>query len=133
MFVCSNFALQIVEIEKGLRPPVIKVGDLTTIRDFTDVRDMVRGYWLSLEHGEPGDVYNITSGNGKVIGDILDELLALSGVEVEIEREPDRMRPSDVPRLIGDFSKFNAVSGWEPIIPFDRTLSDILEFWRERV
>ncbi|MCP4229881.1 MAG: GDP-mannose 4,6-dehydratase [bacterium] len=133
VFVCSNFALQIVEIEKGLRPPVINVGDLTTIRDFTDVRDMVRGYWLSLEHCEPGDVYNITSGNGLVIGDILETLIGLSDVEISIEQDAERMRPSDVPRLIGDYSKFNAVSGWEPVIPFEQTLSDILEFWRERV
>ena len=133
VFVCSNFALQIVEVEKGLRPPVIHVGDLTTIRDFTDVRDMVRGYWLSLKHCEPGEVYNITSGNGLVIGDILDMLLGLSDVEITTENDPERMRPSDVPRLIGDYSKFKAISGWEPTIPFDKTLADILEFWRERV
>jgi GDP-4-dehydro-6-deoxy-D-mannose reductase len=133
VFVCSNFAAQIVEMERELRAPIVKVGDLTAIRDFTDVRDMVRAYWLGLEHCEPGEVYNITTGNGIVIGDILDTLRGLSDIDITVEQEPERMRPSDVPRLIGDASKFKAASGWEPAIPFEQTLSDILDFWRERM
>ncbi len=131
VFVCSDFAKQIVEIEQKMRPPVISVGNLEAKRDFTDVRDTVKGYWLSLEKGRPGAVYNICSGKAYSIREILDMLIELSGVEVEVKSDPARMRPSDVPILEGDNSAFKKDTGWKPEIPIKDTLKDLLEFWRE--
>jgi GDP-4-dehydro-6-deoxy-D-mannose reductase len=131
VFVCSDFAKQLVDIERGVRPPVIKVGNLEARRDFTDVRDMVRGYWLALEKGKAGAVYNICSGTSHRIGDILDSLIEISGVEVEVQQDAKRMRPSDVPLLEGDNSSFVADTGWRSDIPFDETLRDLIEFWRK--
>jgi GDP-4-dehydro-6-deoxy-D-mannose reductase len=133
VFVTSNFARQVAEIEKGLREPVVQVGNLEAVRDFTDVRDMVRAYWLALEHGEPGQVYNICSGKGYTIRQVLETLLGLADVEVEVREDPARMRPSDVPVLLGDCSRFRGITGWEPTIPFETTLADVLGYWRQRV
>ncbi|HIE08635.1 MAG TPA: SDR family oxidoreductase [Armatimonadetes bacterium] len=132
-FVCSNFAKQIAEIEAGKREPVIRVGNLEAKRDFTDVRDIVRAYWLALEKGEAGEVYNICSGRAWSIREVLSILLSLTEVEVKVEQDPSRMRPVDVPLLVGDYSKFKEATGWEPQIPFERTLLDLLNYWRERV
>ena len=132
VFVESNFAKQIVDIEKGRQEPVIRVGNLDARRDYTDVRDIVRAYRLSLEKCEPGEVYNICSGRSWVIREVLDLLLARSKVKVRVEPDPARMRPSDVQILEGDFSKFRGATGWKPEIPFERTLDDILAYWRER-
>jgi len=131
VFVTSNFCSQVAAIELGLQEPVIRVGNLDAIRDFTDVRDMVRAYWLAVTKGKPGEVYNIATGQGIRIRDILDRLLALSRVEVKIEVDPARLRPSDVEILIGDSSKFRADTGWEPRIPFEQTLRDLLDYWRQ--
>jgi GDP-4-dehydro-6-deoxy-D-mannose reductase len=132
VFVTSNFARQVARIELGLAPPVIRVGNLDAVRDFTDVRDMVRAYWLAVTKARPGEVYNVATGRGMTIREMLDQLIALARVEVKVETDPARLRPSDVPILIGDASKFRADTGWEPRIPFARTLEDTLEFWRER-
>jgi len=133
VFVTSNFAMQIAMIEKGKQPPEIHVGDLTARRDFTDVRDVVRGYWLSLEKGEPGEVYNISSGKAYQIKEVLDILLSYANVNVKIVQDPERMRPSDVLLLIGDYSKFSNKTGWKPSISFEQTLKDLLDWWRERI
>ena len=133
VFVTSNFAKQIASIELGLQEPVIKVGNLEAVRDFTDVRDMVRAYWLAVTKGKHGEVYNLATGSGITIQELLDRLLALSTAKVEVVQDPDRMRPSDVVRLIGDSSKFRADTGWAPEVPFDKTLGDLLQYWRERV
>jgi GDP-4-dehydro-6-deoxy-D-mannose reductase len=133
VFVTSNFAKQIAEIEKKKRPAVIHVGNLEAKRDFTDVRDMVRAYWLSLEKGVPGEVYNIGTGRAYAMQDVLDLLLGLSKVKVKVEVDPARLRPSDVPILMPDVSKFVSLTGWQPEIPFSKTLEDLLDFWRERV
>jgi GDP-4-dehydro-6-deoxy-D-mannose reductase len=133
VFICSNFARQIVEIEKKKRDPVIYVGNLEAKRDFTDVRDMVRAYWLSLEKGEPGEVYNIGTGRAYSGQEILDKLLAESQAEVRVEVDPDRLRPSDVMVLLSDSTKFRDATGWEPEIPFERSLKDLLEYWRARL
>ena len=133
VFVASNFAKQLVRIEAGLAEPIIRVGNLSAQRDFTDVRDMVRAYWLAANRGKPGEVYNIASGKAITIQELLDRLIALSHVEVTVEQDPDRMRPSDVEILIGDSSSFRADTGWEPEIPLDQTLQDIVEYWRQRV
>ncbi len=130
VFVCSDFGKQIVDIEKGKREPVINVGNLEAKRDFTDVRDMVKGYWLALEKCEAGEAYNICSGTSWSIQEVLDKLLAKSSVKIEVRQDPTRMRPSDVPILEGDNSKFSKVTGWKPEIDFDTTLEDILEYWR---
>ena len=134
VFVCSDFAKQIVEIEKGKREPVIHVGNLDAKRDFTDVRDMVRAYWMALDGNcTPGDVYNIASGTCWVIREVLDKLLAMSNVKIEIRQDEARLRPSDVPILLGDHSKFTEATGWQPEIPFDTTLQDIINYWRTRI
>ena len=133
VFICSNFAKQIVEIEKKKREPVIHVGNLEAKRDFTDVRDMVRAYWMSLEKGEPGDVYNLGTGKTYSIKEVLDILLDISGVDVSIEIDPNRLRPSDVPVLLADSTKFKTLTGWEPRIPFRQSLQDLLDYWRERI
>jgi GDP-4-dehydro-6-deoxy-D-mannose reductase len=130
-FVCSSFAKQIAEIEKGLRESIIKVGNLKAEKDFTDVRDMVRGYWLALGKGEPGKVYIICSERATQIKGLLNHFLELSSRKVEIMKDPKRMRPSDNPILWGDSSKFRRRSGWKPEIPLDKTLKDILEHWRK--
>lgn len=133
VFVTSNFCSQVAAIELGQQEPVIRVGNLDAIRDFTDVRDMVRAYWLAVTRAHPGDVYNIASGQGISIREMLNRVLALSRVEVRIEIDPKRLRPSDVTILIGDSAKFRADTGWEPRIPFDQTLRDLLAYWRERL
>jgi GDP-4-dehydro-6-deoxy-D-mannose reductase len=133
VFVCSNFSKQAVEIEKKKRPPVIHVGNLDAERDFTDVRDMVRAYWLSLEKCEPGEVYNICSGEAISIQELLNMVIAQTGIKIEVKQDPSRLRPSDVRRLRGDFSKFHKATGWKPSIPFKQTLHDIMDFWRETI
>ena len=133
VFVTSNFAKQIAEIEKGKRPPVLSVGNLDARRDFTDVRDVVRAYWLAAEKGEDGEAYNIGSGKAMAMKEMLDKLLALTKVDVKIQVDPARLRPSDVPILLSDSSKFMTLTGWKPRIPLDRTFKDLLDYWRERV
>lgn len=133
VFVCSDFAKQIVEIEKDLCDPTIYVGSLEAKRDFTDVRDIIRGYWLALEKGIPGEVYNICSGKGYKIGEILDMLLGMTDNHIKVKKDSARMRPSDVPVLVGDSTKFRKQTGWKPEIPFEKTLKDIMEYWRERI
>lgn len=132
-FVSSNFAKQIALIENSKQKPVIEVGNLNAIRDFTDVRDMVRGYWLALEKCKPGEEYNICTGKGIKIKDMLNMLLKLANKKIEIKQDPARLRPSDVQILIGDNSKFRKQTGWKPEIPFEKTLRDLLTYWREKV
>lgn len=135
VFVTSNFAKQIAEIEKDKKPPVIEVGNLEAQRDWTDVRDMVSGYYLSVEKGEGGEVYNICSEKTVKVGDMLDLLLSMTKWKnkIDITEDESRMRPSDVPILLGDCSKFRKVTGWKPEIPFERTMKDLLNYWRDRV
>jgi len=133
-FVTSTFAKQVAEIEKGKREPVIKVGNLEAKRDFTDVRDMVRAYWLATEKCDYGEPYNVCSGKTIPIQQVIDLLLKLTTVkDIKIEQDPERMRPSDVPILYGDASKFMEKTGWKPEIPFEKTMEDLLNYWRERV
>jgi GDP-4-dehydro-6-deoxy-D-mannose reductase len=130
VFVASDFARQIAEIEHGRQEPVIRVGNLEAERDFTDVRDMVRAYWMATEAGETGEVYNIASGRSWRIQELLDMLVGMSRTEIRIEPDPRRLRPSDVPRLLGDAGRFRARTGWEPTVPFETTLRDLLDYWR---
>jgi GDP-4-dehydro-6-deoxy-D-mannose reductase len=132
-FAESSFARQVAEIEAGLRPPVISVGNLDAVRDFADVRDVVRAYALLLERGEAGSVYNVCTGSGVSIGGLLDILLAASTARVDVRVDPDRLRPSDVPVQVGDPSRLQAATGWQPRIPLEQTLRDLLDDWRARV
>ncbi|MCL6452138.1 MAG: GDP-mannose 4,6-dehydratase [Alicyclobacillus sp.] len=133
VFVLSNFAKQIVEMEYGLRPPVLHVGNLASKRDFTDVRDMVRAYWLALERGEPGEVYNIGSGVTWRISECVDRLLQLTDLSVEVRVDASRLRPSDVELLCADPTRFHRQTGWKPQIPLERTLEDTLHYWRTKL
>ncbi len=133
VFATSSFAKQIAEIEAGVRTPVIDVGDLASRRDWTDTRDMVRGYWLATERGEPGEVYNVGQGTCIAVGDMLDILLTHSNVRIAKEQDPSRMRPSDVQLLWANVDKFKKATDWQPMIPFDQTMADLLDYWRERV
>lgn len=133
VFVTSDFAKQIAAIEKGKKEPIIYVGDLTTKRDWTDVRDMVKGYLLAVLMGKPGEVYNICSEKAVEVGEMLQILLSFTKVKVKIHRDPARLRPSDVPMLLGDCTKFRKLTGWRPKISFTKTMKDLLNYWRERV
>ncbi len=131
VFVTSNFAKQIAEIELGIKPAVLKVGNLSAQRDWTDVRDVVRGYWLAVNHCTPGEDYVIACGVPRTIQTMLDYLLSLSKEKIAIEVDPDRLRPSDVEILHGDATKFRRATGWEPVIPFEKMLEDLLNYWRD--
>jgi GDP-4-dehydro-6-deoxy-D-mannose reductase len=133
VFVTSNFAKQVVEIEKGLKEPVIHVGNLHARRDFSDVRDIVRAYWLAVNKCEYGEVYNICSEKARTIQSVLDLLLDMTDGTIEVKQDPSRLRPSDVEVLLGDCSKFRDKTGWMPKIPFERTMQDLSDYWREKI
>lgn len=133
VFVVSTFAKQIAEIEAGIKNPVVRVGNLNAERDFTDVRDIVRAYWLAVEKCEPGEVYNISSGKSISIEKILKMLLEMSEADIEVVKDAERMRPSDVEILKGDSTKFRELTGWEPEIPLEKTLEDTLNYWRDKI
>lgn len=132
VFVTSNLTHQVARIESGRQPPTLLVGNLDAVRDFTDVRDTVRAYVLALEKCRPGDVYNICSGRGVAIRQIVDMLRGLATKPFEVKVDPARLRPSDVPVLVGDATKFREATGWAPSIPFEQTVKDLLDFWRAR-
>lgn len=132
-FVVPDFCYQLARIEAGLQPPTLRVGNLEAQRDFTDVRDIVRGYHLALTRGQAGQVYNLGSSQAWAIRDLLDRLLALSTVEVRVETDPERMRPSDVPIIVSDCRRIRQEVGWEPYIPLEQSLRDTLEDWRNRI
>jgi len=131
-FVCSDWARQIVRIERGETDPVLRVGNLDVKRDFSDVRDVVRAYRLLMAKGCRGEVYNVCSGKAVALRGILDRLLAESGARssVRVETDPVKLRKTDIPLLVGSPRKIEAATGWAPAIPFDRTLGDLLAFWR---
>jgi len=133
LFATSDFAKQIAEIEKGLKEPVIKVGNLEARRSFTDVRDMVKAYYLSLQKCTPSETYNICSGKVYSIREALDMLLSMSKVKIEVKIDPKKIRPNDIPVQVGNSTKFQSQTGWQPEIPFEKTLKDLLDFWREKV
>ena len=133
-FSTSTFARQIAEIEAGLREPVVVAGDLKPVRDFSDVRDIVRGYWELLERGTAGEVYNLCSGVDWTIERMLTFLISQSSVPgIEIRTDAARLRPSDVPVLRGSYEKIERAVGWRPRIPLEQTLTDLLDYWRQRI
>lgn len=129
-FVVPSFARQIARIEAGLQEPVVRVGNLDVARDFTDVRDIVRAYYLAATQAEAGEVYNLASGLARSIRWILETLLSFTDAEVRIEVDPALYRPADVPIIYGSAEKFRRRTGWEPRIPFEETLRETLEYWR---
>lgn len=134
VFAESNFAKQIAEIEAGLRHPIIKVGNLDSIRTFMDVRDAVRAYWYVVTKCRAGEVYNIGGKETMTIGEMLNKLLNLAtNKDIKIEIDKERLRPSDVTLQIPCVEKFEKDTGWKPEISFDKTLEDLLNYWREMV
>ncbi len=132
-FVVSSLARQIAEIERGLADPVLLVGNLDSVRDFLDVRDVVRAYLCVAKAGFSGNVFNVASGTGEHISAILDGLLRLSTAEVDVRQDPSRMRPSDIPMLIGDAHRLHQATGWTPSISLKQSLRDTLDDWRRRL
>ncbi|MFH1423749.1 MAG: GDP-mannose 4,6-dehydratase [Candidatus Nealsonbacteria bacterium] len=132
-FVISSFAYQIAAIERGLQKPVIYTGNLNSWRDFSDVRDVVKAYWLATEKCKFGEAYNVGSGKTHQIKDVLKILLSFSMVKIKVKQDPELMRPSDVPILQCDIAKFRKATGWKPKIAFQTTLKDILNYWRKEL
>ncbi|HSA84391.1 MAG TPA: GDP-mannose 4,6-dehydratase [Patescibacteria group bacterium] len=126
----SRFAKYIAEVEKGLQEPILRVGNLDAKRDFTDVRDMVRAYVLASERCENG-AYNIGTGVSYTIGEVLDELLELAKVKIDVQVDQSLFRPSDIPELRADATKFQETTGWQPEISLGKMLEDLLEYWRK--
>jgi GDP-4-dehydro-6-deoxy-D-mannose reductase len=132
-YVTSSFARQIAEIEAGRRDPVLRVGNLESRRDITDVRDTVRAYRLVVQRGRPRRPYNVCSGKAYRVRDLLDALIGLSRASIDIQIDPSRLRPSDNPVIAGDRSRIGAEAGWTPAIPIERTLDDLLNYWRREI
>jgi GDP-4-dehydro-6-deoxy-D-mannose reductase len=132
-FVAPSMARQIALIEKGYAPPVIKVGNLETTRDLMDVRDVVQAYVALMERGVPGTIYNVASGIGRSMRSVLDALLARSTAAVNVEVDATRMRPNDIPIVVGNSSRLTAATGWRPAVSFERMLDDLLAHWRAQV
>ncbi len=132
-FVIPSFAKQLAEMEQGDREPVLTVGNTNVQRDFCDARDMVRAYRLAVVAGVPGEVYNLGRGRSVRIADIVDELISLCRVAVEVQQDPQLLRPSDVPRQEADTRKFTTLTGWQPLIPWHTTLAETLDYWRNKV
>ncbi len=131
-FVIPDFASQIAQIEAGLLPPVIEVGDLSSKRDLSDVRDVVRAYVALMRRGKPGQAYNICSQQAYRIKDVLKSLLALSKQKIKVKVDKEKYRPAEIPILMGSNSKTKEATGWKPRIPLRKTLKDTLDFWREK-
>lgn len=129
-YAVSSFAKQIADIEKGINEPVMKVGNLETKRDLTDVRDIVRAYFLLSQKAKPGDVYNIGSGKSVKIGDVLEMLLGMSEKEIKIETDESRFMPVDIPDNRCDITKLTQDTGWSPEISLETSLRDVLDYWR---
>jgi len=132
VFVESNFAKQIAAIESGLQEPIVKVGNLDSVRTFLDIKDAIRAYWLLVNKCSPGEVYNVGGTATMTVGEMLNKLLELSKVKnIEVKVDPVRLRPSDVTLQIPCIDKFVEVTGWKSEIKFDQTLEDILNYWRD--
>ena len=135
VFAESTFAKQIAMIEHGLIPPVVKTGNLDSLRTFADVRDAVRAYHMLVTVNPiSGAYYNIGGTHTCSVGDMLDTLISMSTTAgIRVETDPERLRPIDADLQVPNTAKFKAVTGWEPVIPFEQTMTDLLQYWRERV
>lgn len=130
LFVVADFCNQVASIEKGLAKPVIRVGNLSAKRDFTDVRDVVRAYGLLIQKGHSGETYNIGSGHAIAIQTLLDMILSMSQTDISVETDPEKLRPVDVPIIEADISKVTACTGWTPEISLETTIGETLDYWR---
>lgn len=133
IFVVADFCKQVAEIEKGFRPPIMYVGNLSAMRDFTDVRDVVRAYALLVQKGSAGETYNVGSGHAVSIREILDMIVSLSDKKIEVKVDPNKLRPVDIPVIEADTRKLKMATGWEQMIPLRQTIKETLEYWRGRV
>lgn len=129
-FAVSNFCRQIAEIEAGKIPPVIKVGNLTSLRDFTDVRDIVKAYSLLIQKGKSGLIYNVGSGKSISMQEVLNLVLSMSKVNIKVEQDPSLMRVSDTPVIQADITRLTNETGWKPEISLETTIADMIEYWR---
>lgn len=132
-FVVSDFCKQTAEIEKGLREPVIRVGNLMARRDFTDVRDVARAYYLLADSGKAGETYNVGCGKAVYIKDILTMIISKAHKNIAVEVDQSKIRPVDVPIIEADITKIRQAVGWEPRIPLEQTIEETLDYWRERI
>ena len=132
-FVASSFAHQIARAELGLAPAKLEVGNLDSVRDFTDVRDAVRACRLAADRRHAGEVFHVCTGRPVVVSELLDTLLELSSTEISVVTNEDLFRRADIPWLVGDPSKIEAATGWRAEIPLEQTLSDLLEWWRMKL
>lgn len=130
-FVVGDFTSQVVKIEKGLQENTIKVGNLAAKRDFTDVRDVVKGYCALAQFGKSGETYNVGTGHALEIRSILDKIIEISGLQINVEIDPGKLRPVDVPIIEPDITKITNATGWKPAIPLEQTIIDMLQYWRE--
>ena len=131
-FVCSSFVKQLVWIERGRSKAVIRVGNLDPVRDFTDVRDMVKAYRLAAEHCKPGSIHNVASGQGISIANLLDEIRSLVDLRIEVRQDPDRVRRTEIPVLIGDAAPFTRATGWQRQFELIDSLRGMLAYWRQQ-
>ena len=131
IFVVSDFCKQVSEIEAGIKPPVMRVGNLQAKRDFTDVRDVVRAYGLLIQKGQAGETYNIGSGHAIAIQELLDKILSLSEKNISVELDTARLRPADIPVIEADIQKIQQLTAWKPEISLNQTLLETLNYWRE--
>ncbi len=132
-FVCSDWAHQIARIEKGKTEPVIHVGNIEVKRDFSDVRDTVKAYIALLEKGNGGEIYNVSQGRSTALRDILDVLIESSSRRIDVEVDKSKLRKADIPDLWGSREKIESQTGWKAEIPLSKTLTDLLQYWRENV
>ncbi|MBX3061793.1 MAG: GDP-mannose 4,6-dehydratase [Anaerolineae bacterium] len=132
-FAAADWAAQIAEAEVGQREPVVAVGNLSAARDFTDVRDVVRAYVLAMEYSRSGDVFNVCSGKPHSMQSILDSLIAHARIKIEVRIDKERFRPVDIPTLYGDYAALHQRTGWQPEIPLEQTLADVLDEWRQLI
>ena len=133
MFVVADFCQQAAEIEAGKREAVMRVGNLSAKRDFTDVRDVIRAYALIMEHGKAGETYNVGSGHAVSIQEILDTIVSFSKADIKVEVDPAKLRPVDVPIIEADIRKLVECTGWKREIPLERTIEETLDYWRKEV
>jgi GDP-4-dehydro-6-deoxy-D-mannose reductase len=132
LFVIADFCKQVAEIEKGLREPLIKVGNLSARRDFTDVRDVVKAYVELIQKGRSGETYNVGSGKAIAISEILDLTLSFAKTQISYEIDPEKLRPIDVPIIEANVTKLIECTGWERQFTLKKTIEETLEYWRSK-
>ena len=131
VFVVADFCSQVAAIEKGQKEPVIRVGNLAAKRDFTDVRDVVRGYGMIMLSSQSGATYNVGRGSSIAINEILQKILSMSNVPITVEIDEQKFRPVDIPDIVADVSLLEKDTGWQAKIPIEETLEETLEYWRK--